>query len=469
MLRLALPTGDLRAPVAEALAAAGLRCDEYAAGSRALRLTLGGGEIAVRVFREKDIPIQIALGNYDAGICSAAWVEELHARFPQEDVTVLRPLAFGHDRLVVAAPQRAALLGPAAGWPGVSGVRIASEYPGIAERVARGMRLPRYSVLPVMGAAEAYPPEDADLALLAVADEREVTGAGLEPVITVLDAPAWLIAGRRSLAERDLAGLLGPLLSLPSDGATIGRLTLPRAAAPLARPPRLPQTRATVRLALPDGHAQRHTFAALTEAGLEFEGYGERTYVRRPRSGVEGLEIKVIRPQDMPQQVALGNFDLAITGRDVLMEHRHAFPASPAVEAVDLGRSRYTIAAAVSQDVPADTLTEAVAHWRREGRSVIRVASEYPNMADHFARVHHLGRYRIIPVSGASEAFVPEDSEILIEGTETGSSFRANRLKPIEQVMESTNCLIARAAPIDGACRKLVEWLVERLRRSTEG
>ena len=469
MLRLALPTGDLRAPVAEALAAAGLRCEEYAAGSRALRLTLGGGEIAVRVFREKDIPIQIALGNYDVGICSAAWVEELHARFPQEDVTVLRALGFGRGRLVVAAPRDAGRPGSLARWAGVGGVRIATEYPGIAERVARAMRLLRYSVLPVMGAAEAYPPEDADLALLSVTDEREVTAAGLEPVMTVLDAPAWLIAGRRSLAARDLGGLLGPLLTLPSAGGDTGRLTLPRAAMPLTQASRTPQPRATVRLALPDGHAQRHTFAALAEAGLEFEGYGERTYVRRPRSGVEGLEVKVIRPQDMPQQVALGSFDLAITGRDVLMEHRFAFPSSPAVEAVDLGRSRYTIAAAVSEDVPADTLAEAVAHWRQEGRSAIRVASEYPNIADHFARVHHLGRYRIIPVSGASEAFVPEDSEILIEGTETGSSFRANRLKAIEQVMESTNCVIARATPIDGARGKLVEWLVERLRRSTEG
>ena len=71
MLRLALPTGDLRAPVAVALAAAGLRCDDYAAGSGALRLNLSDrDDVALRVFREKDIPIQVAMGQYDLGIAS---------------------------------------------------------------------------------------------------------------------------------------------------------------------------------------------------------------------------------------------------------------------------------------------------------------------------------------------------------------------------------------------------------------
>jgi ATP phosphoribosyltransferase len=461
VLRLALPTGDLRADVASALASVGLCCEEYGAGSRALRLSMPGEDIAIRVFREKDIPIQVALGNYDLGICSAAWLAELESRYPQEDVTLLRPLAFGRRRLVAA---RASADVPAGGP-----VRIVSEYPGLADRFARHLRLPHYIVLPVWGAAEAYPPEDADLAVVSVTDERDLAAAGLEPVATIMEAPAVLIASRRSLARRDLGGALGRLLALP--GAEVQALgnasgdREPRGFEFRGTPAtRRPERRTVVRLAVPDGHAQRHTFRALAAAGLRFEGYEEKTFVRRPRSAIEGLEIKVIRPQDMPQQVAIGSFDLAITGRDWLLDHLYQFPSSPVVEAVDLGLSRYTITAAVSEDVPADDLAGAIHHWRAEGRTTIRVASEYPNIADHFARAHRLGRYQVVPVNGASEAFVPEDSEILIEGSETGSSFRANRLKPVERVFESTNCVIVRAVPPDGPHGRLVERLLEQLR-----
>jgi ATP phosphoribosyltransferase len=470
VLRLALPTGDLRAPVAAALASVGLASEEYAAGSRALRLALPGREdVILRVFREKDIPIQIALGNYDLGICRGAWVEELHARYPQEDVTLLRPLAFGRQRLVIAAPTATRRrLGPPSAWSGGDAIRIVSEYPGLAERFARRMRLGRYLVTPVWGAAEAYPPEDADVALLAASSDEDVVRSGLEPVATVLEADAWLIASRRSLATRDLSAVIAGLLGLApaSLNGTAGVYQQPRAGEPAEtdRTPVAARPRDTVRLALPDGHAQRHTAAALAAAGLQFEGYGETGSVRRPRSGIDGLEIKVIRPQDMPQQVAIGNFDLAVTGRDWLMDHRCAFPSSPVVEAVDLGLSRYGIVAAVSEDVPAETLGGALAYWRRRGIGTIRVASEYPNIADHFARTHHLGRYRIVPVNGASEAFVPEDSEILVEGSETGSSFRANRLKGIARVFESTNCVIARTAGIEGRRRELVEQLLARFR-----
>jgi ATP phosphoribosyltransferase len=134
------------------------------------------------------------------------------------------------------------------------------------------------------------------------------------------------------------------------------------------------------------------------------------------------------------------------------------------VEAVDLGLSRYAIAAAISEDVPAATLDEARAYWRGQGITTIRIASEYPNIADHFARAQHLGHYRIVPVNGASEAFVPEDSEILIEGSETGSSFRANRLKAVARVFESTNCIITASTPPDGARGALITQILDRFR-----
>ena len=72
MIRLALPTGDLRrrdGGAARCAAASASRT--MRAGSRELRFPfLPDGSGVARVFREKDIPVQVALGNYDVGICS---------------------------------------------------------------------------------------------------------------------------------------------------------------------------------------------------------------------------------------------------------------------------------------------------------------------------------------------------------------------------------------------------------------
>ena len=161
-----------------------------------------------------------------------------------------------------------------------------------------------------------------------------------------------------------------------------------------------------------------------------------------------------MRPQDMPRAIALGQFDLALTGRDWLAAHQASFPASPVVELADLRRSRYDLGAVVSEDVPAETIEDAIAYWRRHdpGRA-IRVASEYVALADRYARDRHLGRYRVIPISGASEGFVPEDAEVLIEGSETGTTLRANRLRMIDVIMVSTNCVIGTAVRPAGARR----------------
>src|SRR5947199_6260749 len=93
MIKLALPAGDLRSAVAVLLDSAGLAIEGYGEGSRAYRLPGRSRDVlTARVFREKDIPIQVALGNYDLGICSIAWVKEMHARFPGQPIVPVADL-----------------------------------------------------------------------------------------------------------------------------------------------------------------------------------------------------------------------------------------------------------------------------------------------------------------------------------------------------------------------------------------
>jgi ATP phosphoribosyltransferase len=206
---------------------------------------------------------------------------------------------------------------------------------------------------------------------------------------------------------------------------------------------------------------------ALAKAGLDFDGYEEKTYVRRPTSGIDGLEVKVIRPQDMPQLVALGEFDIAITGLDLLNEHLYAFPSSPAHAALDLQCSQYNLSAVVDGALPADNLAEAMAYWRSVGKPALIIAAEFPATADHYARSRHFWRYRVIPIAGASEGFVPEDADLLIEGTETGRTIAENNLKILDNIYRSTTCLIARRdAVLSGRRRKVYEYVFGRLKAS---
>lgn len=450
MTRIALPTGDLRAETAALLSAAGAGIPEYAAGSRALRFTLEDGGVA-RVFREKDIPVQVALGQYDIGICGSSWIEELTQRFPSHDVVRLRDLGFGATSLWLAA----------SGDTCDASLRIVSEYVNVAVAVARRMRLARYRVFPVLGAADAYPPEDADVVLISAKDGADVEAHGLRPLCHVLDSSACLIANRRSLASHDLSGTLGRLLA--GSGAPDQQ---PELRVPASLPLRVAERAApnVLRLALPDGHQQPDAVAVLQAAGIRVRGYDEGNVVRRPQTDIDGVEVKVIRPQDMTQQVALGQFDLAVTGRDWLFDHLVQFPSSPVEQMVDLGRCRYGLAAIV-KDVQADDIAGAIREWHaRAPKAPIRVASEYANIADHFARERHVGRYSVIPIAGASEGFVPDDAEILIEGIDTGSSVRANKLTVLERFFESTNCLIANKRRPTGALAGVFDAVVERFR-----
>ena len=441
MIKLALPTGDLRSPVAELLSGVGLRVEGYGEGSRQYRLVMPGrDEVRVRVFRERDIPVQVALGNYDVGITSLAWIVEMQARFPQQPLVALADLGVAEGALFAAVAPDA----PA--FSELPLVRIASEFPNIGEAVARAARLPRYRVHGVAGAAAAYPPEDADVAIIAASDEDAVRREGLAPKHKLLDNSVWVIANAASLARKELSGVLGPLTGA-SRGSANGRLQLPQ---PVARngtgqARTLPERadRDIVRMAIPDGHQQPHVYAALQEAGLRFGGYEEKSYVRRPVSGSDGLEVKVIRPQDMPQLVALGEFDLALTGRDMLNEHLYQFPSSPAHEVIDLQRSQYNLSAVVDGELPADNIEDAVRYWRGLGKSALTVASEFAATADHYARSRHFWRYQVIPIAGASEGFVPEDADMLIEGTETGRTIAENNLKIIDNIYRSTSCVIA--------------------------
>ena len=440
-MKLALPKGRLLPDTAALLERAGLGLAGYSERSRSYRPKCTRfPDLFLKVFQEKDIPIQVAIGNYDLGICGLDWVEELSAKYPSDDLVKIRDLGYGQNDLYVVASSYSGISSIAELSERFDRVRIVSEYQNLAEAFALRQRLRRFSILPIWGAAEVYPPESADLAIIAEASLGRLANYDLVPLARILTSRAFLIANRNSLAKVDMAELLScfptPELKVEEEQP------LPVTAGIRGEIGKKGEKGEGISLALPDGHQQRPTIQFLKKAGINIHGYSEALETRRPTIELDGVMVKVIRPQDMPLQVANENFDLAITGEDWLRDHLYRFPSSPVEEILALGFGRVTIVAVVSQDLPAGDVGRLRGLVGEGLLPTIRVASEYVNIADRYARDNHLERYKIIPTWGASEAFLPEDADLLIENTETGETLARHNLKIIDTLFESSACLI---------------------------
>jgi len=477
-IKVALPKGRLLAETATLLQRADWGLSGYHETARFYHLkSRRFPNLQAKVFHEKDIPIQVAVGNYDLGICGLDWIEELLVKYPTSALVKVKELGYGGGVLYMAASrsEEASTMEEIRAKSDI--MRIASEYPNLAESFAMKNRLRRFSVFPLWGAAEVYPPESASLALIPGGTREELFTCELVSVSNVLSFSAFLIANKNSWESKDM----GEVLASIYDGLI--PFSAERKIADKRRPSsvdtgRVPGIAAQqlsreaangeVWLALPDGHQQSPTLHLLNKAGIQIDDYPSAVGNRRPTSNLDDVMIKVIRPQDMPLQVANGNFDVAITGRDWLMEHLYQFPSSPVTELLDLKFGKVKIVAVVSKELSVSDV-HSLRQLNAERRVPLRVASEYVNIADKYARDNHLGAYRVIPTWGATEAFLPEDADLLIENAKTGQTIARHNLKIIDTLCESTACLISNPNALSSPGKgERIESIAEILRTAVE-
>ncbi len=469
-IKIALPKGRLLAETATLLQRAGWGLSGYHERARFYRLKFEKfPNLSARVFHEKDIPIQVAIGNYDLGVCGLDWVEELLIKYPSSVLVKIKNLGYGEGALymVVSRSEGVSTVEEVRAKEGI--VRIASEYPNLAESFALNLRLRRFSIFPLWGGAEVYPPESADLALIPGEIGEKFSDYDLMSISKVLSFSAFLIANKSSWETKDMSEVLASIRDeLLINKKHLSSAEVTRAPAIAGQPISRQVAEDTVRLALPDGHQQLPTLRLLNKAGIQIDDYPSPVGNRRPTTNLDGVVIKVIRPQDMSLQVANGNFDLAITGKDWLMEHLYQFPSSPVAELLDLKFGKVKIVAVISRDL----LVSDIYSLRRlsaERLVPFRVASEYVNIADKYARDNHLGMYRVIPTWGASEAFLPEDADLLIENTQTGRTLARHNLKIIDTLFESTACLIGNTGRVfSSSQRERIKSITESLRIAAE-
>jgi ATP phosphoribosyltransferase len=228
-----------------------------------------------------------------------------------------------------------------------------------------------------------------------------------------------------------------------------------------------------VKLAVPKGSIQKTTAAFLARAGISLEDYGENSRNYRPKAPIDGVEVKVLRPQEIPILLSRGYYDLGISGMDWYLESR---VANNVEDLVDLGFGKVDIVLAVPDAWADVTSAEGLFKKFHASSGKLRIWTEYLNLADEFVykyegteptiispysgihRERHAG-IEIFHSFGATESKPPEDGEAIIDNTETGRTLRANGLKIIHKVLPaSTAQLLAnRRSLLDPAKHERIE------------
>ena len=187
-----------------------------------------------------------------------------------------------------------------------------------------------------------------------------------------------------------------------------------------------------LRIGLPKGSLQEATIAMFEKAGFRIS-VDERQY--KPHIDDDELWSVLLRAQEMPSYVADGVLDCGLTGLDWIKERG---VEDRIVEVADLiyakrGMRPYKWVLAVAEDSPYQTVQDL------QGK---RIATELINAAGVYLAGHGVPA-QIEYSWGATEAKCPSLVDAIIEGTETGSTIRANNLRVIDVLFESTTKFIA--------------------------
>ena len=185
-----------------------------------------------------------------------------------------------------------------------------------------------------------------------------------------------------------------------------------------------------LRLGIPKGSLQETTQKLFIRAGYDLRISGRSYY---PDIDDPEIECILIRPQEMSRYVGQGILDCAITGLDWILEND-----IDVAEIADLrapwpnyGTVRWVMAS--KEDSPFNDVKDL------EGR---RIATEAVGMTRRFLAQH--GVQASVEFSwGATEVKPPILADAIVDVSETGASLRANNLKIMHVVLESTPRFIA--------------------------
>lgn len=214
-----------------------------------------------------------------------------------------------------------------------------------------------------------------------------------------------------------------------------------------------------LKVTIPKGSLQDDITSLFERAGLKLRFSSSRDY--RPSINDSELQIKLLRPQEIPNYlIGEDEFDLGISGKDWVKE------TNADVETVlDLETGGVRIVLAVPDEwEKINSLEDILTKYHKEDK-LLRISTEYLTLSLDYLKNNETykelygdkeptvitpwrtwgenEKVKIFLSFGATEAKPPDEVDIIIDNTQTGSTLRANNLKIIHVIDTSTALLIA--------------------------
>ncbi|MFU8802956.1 MAG: ATP phosphoribosyltransferase [Bradymonadaceae bacterium] len=198
-----------------------------------------------------------------------------------------------------------------------------------------------------------------------------------------------------------------------------------------------------LRLGLPKGRMQIGVLSLLDEAGIDVV-MGSRSY--RPVVKMNGVEAKMLKPQNIVEMLHAGSRDIGFAGADWVAELDVDL-----VELLDTGLDPVKLVAAAPEELLVNGQLP---------KGPLVVASEYERLTTRW--INETGMDAEFRHSyGATEVFPPEDADCIVDNTATGSTLVANGLKIVDELMKSSTRLYVNPRVLENTeKREIVERFV---------
>jgi ATP phosphoribosyltransferase len=183
-----------------------------------------------------------------------------------------------------------------------------------------------------------------------------------------------------------------------------------------------------VRLAIPNkGRIAAPIMELVEKSGLHLAETGERRLITRTLD--PHVEILFARPVDIPEYVATGAADLGITGHDMVVERE-----SDVEELLDLQFGKAKLVLAVHEDSPVTSAKQLAGK---------KIATEFPVITRTYFGEQKVN-VNVVLVGGACEA-TPQlgIADAIIDLSSSGTTLKTNRLRVIDEVLQTSTFLIA--------------------------
>ncbi len=185
-----------------------------------------------------------------------------------------------------------------------------------------------------------------------------------------------------------------------------------------------------LKILLAKGRIYESVYSLLSDVGISIY-LPDRTYF--PITNQDDLAFQVVKPQITSALLAQNKADVGFSGKDWVYENG---VQDDVVEIMDLGFDPVRIVAAIPDTVDYDKLL----------KGHVTIATEYQALTKKYIEDKKIDG-TIFRTWGTSEGFVQDNDEalaqILVDNTSTGSSLRANRLKIVDTLMESSTRMYA--------------------------